>query len=119
MSKHNFKNITLEKLAAKISEHLTKHNIDSILVGRSCVSIYSKNRYQSYDLDYVTYEDMKKVTIALNKLGFQKKGRHFEHKDCQYIIEFIAPPVAIGSEPIQKYEYHKTSPWHYKNVNSY
>jgi len=109
MSKPNFKNITLENLAAIISKHLTKHNIDIILVGGGCVSIYSKNRYQSYDLDYVTYEDMKKVTIALKELGFEKKGRHFEHKDCQYIIEFISPPVAIGDEPIKKYEYHKTS----------
>ena len=109
MNKHNFKNITLENLAAIISKCLFKHNIESILVGGGCVSIYSQNRYQSYDLDYVTYEDIKKIAVALNELGFKKKGRHFEHKDCQYIIDIIAPPVAIGNEPIEKYEYHKTS----------
>lgn len=31
------------------------------MVGGACVTIYSANRYQSYDLDYVTYEDMKKI----------------------------------------------------------
>ncbi len=104
----NFKNISLESLAAIVSEKFKEHNIDSILVGGGCVTIYSHNRYQSYDLDYVTYEDIKKIEIALNELGFKRKNRHFEHKDCQYFIEFVTPPVAIGNEPIYEYEYHKT-----------
>ena len=66
---------------------LKKHSINSILVGGGCVSIYSQNRYQSYDLDYVTYEDMKKIAKALNELDFQKKGRYFIHKDCKYYIK--------------------------------
>jgi len=41
MNKIDFKKITLEKLAAIISEKLKEHNIDSILVGGGCVSIYS------------------------------------------------------------------------------
>ncbi len=109
MRKINFKNITLEKLAAIISEKLKEHEIDSVLVGGGCVSIYSKNRYQSYDLDYVTYEDMKKVESALKELNFKKHDRHFEHKDCKYFIEFVSPPVAIGNEPVYDYEYHKIS----------
>jgi len=104
----NLKNITTEQLAALISNKLNEHGIDSILVGGGCVSIYSKNRYQSYDLDYVTYADMKKVQRALKELGFEKKGRHFAHKECRYYVEFVAPPVAIGNEPICKYEYHQT-----------
>ncbi|NGX56737.1 MAG: hypothetical protein K1060chlam5_00983 [Candidatus Anoxychlamydiales bacterium] len=108
MKSINYKKITLEQLAAIISNKLTEHNIDSILVGGGCVSIYSKNRYQSYDLDFITYQDMKKVELALKELGFIKKNRHFEHKDCQYFIEFVSPPVAIGSEPVHKFEYHKT-----------
>ncbi|NGX41620.1 MAG: hypothetical protein KR126chlam4_01463 [Candidatus Anoxychlamydiales bacterium] len=109
MSKINFKKITLEKLAAIISEKLKEHSIDSILVGGGCVSIYSQNRYQSYDLDYVTYEDKKKIKKALNELDFYEEGGCFIHKDCKYYIEFVAPPVAIGKEPIVNYEYHRTS----------
>lgn len=109
MRKINFKNITLEKLAAIISEKLKEHEIDSVLVGGGCVSIYSKNRYQSYDLDYVTYEDMKKVEKVLNELDFQKEGRYFKNKNCEHYIEFVSPPVAIGNEPIDNYEYHRTS----------
>ncbi|KKM77731.1 hypothetical protein LCGC14_1367050 [marine sediment metagenome] len=108
MKEIDFKKITLEKLAAIISEKLRKHSIDSILVGGGCVSIYSLNRYQSYDLDYVTYEDMKKVAKALNELDFYEKGGCFIHKGCDYYIEFVAPPIAIGNEPIVNYEYHQT-----------
>lgn len=109
MKRIDYKKITLEQLAAIVSKKLQEHGIDSTLVGGGCVSIYSHNRYQSYDLDYVTHEDMKKVEKALFELNFLKAGRHFEHKECQYLIEFISPPVAIGDEPIQNYEYHKTS----------
>jgi 2-hydroxy-3-keto-5-methylthiopentenyl-1-phosphate phosphatase len=108
VKKIDYKKITIEKLAAIISEKLKEHAIDSILVGGGCVSIYSQNLYQSYDLDYVTYEDMKKVEVALNELNFQKEGRYFINKDCDYYIEFVSPPVAIGNEPIEHYEYHKT-----------
>ncbi|NGX52784.1 MAG: hypothetical protein KR126chlam5_01089 [Candidatus Anoxychlamydiales bacterium] len=108
MSEIDFKKITLEKLAAIISKKLKDHSIDSILVGGGCVSIYSQNRYQSYDLDYVVYEDKKKIAKALNELDFYEKGGRFIHKDCDYYIDFVAPPIAIGNEPIVNYEYHRT-----------
>ena len=77
MKNINYKKITLEQLAFIISNKLSEHAIDSILVGGGCVSIYSQNRYQSYDLDFITYEDMKKVEIALDELGFIKKKQTF------------------------------------------
>jgi hypothetical protein len=52
--------ITLEELAGFISEVLRNRGMNTILMRGACVTIYSKNRYQSYDLDYITYEDMKK-----------------------------------------------------------
>lgn len=107
--KLNFKKVTLEELAAIVSNQLREKGIDSILVGGACVSIYSHNRYQSYDLDFVTYEDMKKVTAALNELGFQKDGKYFSHPKCKYFIEFVSPPVSIGNEPIHHFAYHQTS----------
>lgn len=67
----DFKKITLEVLAAIASEKFKEHKLNCVLVGGGCVSIYSKNRYQSYDLDYVTHEDMKLITLALrNKEKF-------------------------------------------------
>lgn len=108
MRGYSLKNITLEHLAAIISSKLQEYKIDSILVGGACVSIYSQNRYQSYDLDYVTYEDMKKVAEALHKLGFVKKGKYFSQAHCQFYIEFVSPPVSIGKEPISHFEQYQT-----------
>ncbi len=57
----DWENITLKELAGYVSEELRKRGVETNLVGGACVTIYSENRYQSYDLDYVTYEDMRKV----------------------------------------------------------
>jgi len=85
-----------------------QHELDCVLVGGGCVSIHSRNRYQSYDLDYVTYEDLKLVSKALAELGFQKKGRYFMHAKSEYFVEFVAPPVAIGKERALNFENHVT-----------
>ncbi len=104
----NWSTISLRDLAGFISEELRKMGIDTILVGGACATIYSENRYQSYDLDYITYEDMKKVKKALEALGFSVMNRYFRRKDCPWFIEFVSPPVAIGEEPIQKFHSVKT-----------
>lgn len=103
-----FQTLSIEKVAALVSEKLAQHKIDSILVGGACVSIYSQNRYQSYDLDYVTYADMKQVAKALKELGFEKKGKYFFHSNCDFFIEFVNPPVAIGDKPVEYFENYKT-----------
>lgn len=109
MSNIDFSTVSLKQLAAIVSEKLRSHHIDTTLVGGGCVSIYSQNRYQSYDLDYVTHEDMNHVEQVLKEINFVKKGRHFVHPNCPFFLEFIAPPVAIGNQPIENYEYYKTS----------
>lgn len=101
--------ISLQDLAGFISEELRKRGIDTVLVGGACATIYSENRYQSYDLDYVTYEDMKKVKKALEEIGFIQKEKYFRHKDCQWFVEFVSPPVTIGNEPIFQFNNVKTA----------
>ena len=95
--------ISLKDLAGFISEELRKKGIEAILVGGACVTIYSENRYQSYDLDFVTYEDMKKVKKALQQLGFVEKNGYFIHHGCQWFVEFVSPPVAVGNESIREF----------------
>lgn len=104
MKDHDFEKIDLKDLAHIISAALNDHNISAILVGGACVSIYSNNRYQSYDLDFVTYEEMKKVKQVLTKLGFSQKGKYFAHKKCPYLIDFVNPPIAVGNQPIHHFE---------------
>lgn len=100
--------ISLRDLAGFVSEELRNRGIDTVLVGGACVTIYSENRYQSYDLDYVTYEDMKKVKKALEELGFKEKQKYFKHEDCPWFVEFVSPPVAVGNEPIRDFNNVKT-----------
>jgi hypothetical protein len=38
----------------------------------------------------------------------QKSSRHFERRGCPFFIEFVAPPPAIGSEPVKKIKRLKT-----------
>ena len=100
--------ISLRDLAGFLSDQLKKRGIDTILVGGACVTIYSENRYQSYDLDYITYNEMKKVKKALTELGFLEEQKYFRHKDCPWFVEFVSPPVAVGNEPVYKFNHVKT-----------
>lgn len=99
----DWEKISLEELAGYVSEELRKRGIETVLVGGACVTIYSKNRYQSYDLDYVTYEDMRKVKKALLELGFTEKARYFQHEGCPWFVEFVSPPAAVGNEYVRDF----------------
>lgn len=100
MPKMNWKNITLRKFATLISKELNKNNISAVLVGGACVSIYSHNKYQSQDLDYISPDSTEKLEEVLRKIGFTKKGnlRHFTNEECPFYIEFPPGPVALGNE---------------------
>ncbi len=108
--KIDWKNIGIKELAAIISGKLNEKGIDAILVGGACVSIYTRNKYLSSDLDFVSVSSIKEISPALAELGFERKSsRHFENKDCPFFIEFVSAPAAIGSEPIKGKNILKTS----------
>lgn len=106
----SLKRISPKQLAALVSSHLKKHGIDVTLVGGACVTIYSNHAYVSYDLDMASDADLRSIRPAMKELGFeQKSGRHFEHPDCRFFIEFVSPPIAVGADPIKHYARIKTS----------
>lgn len=105
----NFKDPDLKELACLVYETLKAHDIPAVLVGGACVSIYSENRYQSFDLDFATYEDLKLVEKALSKLGFKRNGRQFARPNCPYLIDFVNPPISVGHEAIHEFSTLKTS----------
>ncbi len=107
--KINWKHIRIKDLAAIVTKELSKKGIDAILVGGACVSIYTKNKYLSLDLDFVSHASIKEITSALSRIGFKRESsRHFERKDCPFFIEFVSPPASIGSEPIKSDKELKT-----------
>ena len=100
--KTDWENISIKELAAIIARKLNEKGIDAILVGGACVSIYTKNKYFSIDLDFVSSASIKEISPALAELGFTRKSsRHFEREGCPFFIEFVSPPAAIGNEPVK------------------
>jgi hypothetical protein len=105
----NWKKVGLKKLGLIVSAELKKNSIDAVLVGGACVSIYTRNRYFSMDLDFVSGFSLRDLEPVMNRLGFKLNGRYFERPDCRLIVEFPPPPVSIGNEfPIKKFNLIKT-----------
>lgn len=104
--KKSLKKIPLKELAGLVSSHLQKHGIGAVLTGGACVTIFSNNKYQSLDLDFVTNAaefKAKEIQKAMQELEFDRAAEgFFMRRDCPYIVEFIPPPLAIGSEPVDK-----------------
>jgi hypothetical protein len=101
MIEPNWDSVTEEELWKYVGYYLKKNEIDTTLVGGSVVAIYSSGMYKSGDLDLVNINNREETIIneTLQKLGFEKKRRHFEHQKCKHIfIEFVPPPLSIGSD---------------------
>ncbi|TAN43601.1 MAG: hypothetical protein EPN22_09835 [Nitrospirae bacterium] len=100
--KIDWKHIGIKDIAALICCKLTERGIDALIVGGACVSIYTKNKYLSGDIDFISHAEMKDLSSALAELGFKRESsRHFEKKGCPFFIEFVPPPAAIGEAPVK------------------
>jgi len=107
--KVDWENVGIKKMAAIISEHLKKNGIEAVLVGGACVSIYSDNKYISYDIDLITTSSIKTIIPVLEQLGFKNTGgRLFKNPKCKFLIDFVAPPVSIGDAPVSEFNYINT-----------
>ncbi|SEH04507.1 DUF6036 family nucleotidyltransferase [Candidatus Venteria ishoeyi] len=100
----NLEGMSLQELAAYISNHLQQQKIPVVLVGGGCVSIYTQNQYQTQDIDFVEqYETRRsKLKSALEMIGFQEQARYFIHPTARYFLEFPKGPLAIGNQPIKQ-----------------
>ncbi len=102
---------SLPALASFICDACLNHGLDIVLSGGACVSIYTKNRYASFDLDFVLRSPVprKRIRIAMAELGFREDGRHFRHPRTPYIVEFLLPPLSVGQEPVREVHEIRTS----------
>jgi hypothetical protein len=96
--------MSVGELAAFICSHLRKYDIDVVLSGGSCVSIYSNNKYVSSDLDFVDnrFNRGKKVRDALSDIGFYEENRYFKNPETDLLIEFPPGPLSVGDEPVKE-----------------
>lgn len=94
------RDMTQAELGAYVQSHLSAKGIDVVLSGGAVVAIYTNGRYVSGDLDFVNRYFAKRSVIknAIEELGFKEAGRHFEHHDTEYFVEFPPGPLALGEE---------------------
>ncbi len=103
MAKINSKT-TIEELAALVSEALQAAGIQAVLSGGAAVSIYTRNEYESGDLDFISGENMDSIERVMSELGFERRGRTFVHPQAVYFVEFPPGPLAIGEQLIRENE---------------
>lgn len=100
---------TIKEIAALVSQALNDKGLSAVLSGGAVVSIYTDNKYESKDLDFVTAEQIRDLESVLLALGFQKvNGRHFSHSQTEYYVEFPSSPLALGDELVQSWDELKT-----------
>jgi len=91
--------------AAFVQEHLRAIGIDVVLSGGACVSIYSRGKYLSMDLDMIHTGLMAPKRSAIREvmknLGFSEEGRYFKHPDTELFVEYPKGPPAVGEEPVK------------------
>jgi hypothetical protein len=100
-----FGELTRAETAALVVETLAKHGIDVVLVGGSCVCLWTNERFGSLDLDFVdiTYARRKRIADALAEIGYLPEGstRYFTHPHSKWSVEFPPAPLAVGHELIR------------------
>ena len=100
---------TIAELGAIVCEALRAAGIDAFLSGGAVVSIYTKNKYMSYDLDFISLADRSKIKTVMMSLGFtQDKSRHFVHSHSKFYVEFPGSAVRVGESLITEYKDLKT-----------
>ena len=68
------------------------------------MTIYTDNRYPSYDLDFIAFAEFKKIKSVMEGLGFEReKGRHFTHASSKFFVEFPGLAASVGDQPIDDY----------------
>ncbi|MDD3324818.1 MAG: hypothetical protein PHN38_06825 [Sulfurospirillaceae bacterium] len=101
--KKESKDMDLKELGGFICDALIAKDIHVVLSGGSCVEIYSRGEYSSWDLDLINRynEQYKKIHNVMQKLGFTEHNKYFIHEDTKYFIEFPSGPLGVGDAPVE------------------
>lgn len=93
--------MTVQELLAVVSDHLTKNNISAILTGGTVVSIYTNNKYESKDLDFISPHEHKELLEVMKKIDFTPdpgNKKNLKHPECQITIEFPGRAVMLAGK---------------------
>lgn len=86
----------MPELAGFLCERLKNEEIPVVLSGGSCVEIYSRGEYTSYDIDLINQynEQFRKIKTVMETLGFSP--------DTQLFVEFPSGPLGVGDAPVEE-----------------
>ncbi len=84
------------QFAALITECMKAKNIKPVIVGGLAVEIYTRNDYQTQDIDFVS-DGWDKFNSILTDLGFIRTEREWYHTDLEIAVE-VPSNVLEGSE---------------------
>ncbi len=98
------KDMSMRELGGLICDALMAKEIHVTLSGGSCVEIYSRGEYTSWDLDFINQynEQFKKIHAVMQALGFKEHNRYFVHEDTPYFVEFPSGPLGVGDAPVEE-----------------
>lgn len=100
---------TVAELGAIVAEALRAKGIDAFLSGGAVVSIYTDNKYKSYDLDFVSLEDRSRIRQVMLDLGFNAdQGRMYAHPKTKFTVEFPGSAIRVGEALITEFNQIKT-----------
>lgn len=100
---HFNKKPLLKEFGLQVGKILKDASIDAVLTGGAVVSIYTDNKYQSFDLDFITHSSMNEINKAFEGTGFYREGRYFKHPETDFFIDFPAPPLSVGNMPVNEF----------------
>ncbi len=101
MQKKISNKLTIGEFAAIIFDHLKSDGISAILTGGAVVSVYTDNKYESGDADFISPIEQAEIIRSLGSLGFfqiTRGDRHLKHPDCDFTVEFPNRTLLIGGE---------------------
>ncbi|MCB0824809.1 MAG: hypothetical protein KDC26_01350 [Armatimonadetes bacterium] len=93
---------SLPVLAAEVQAHLEGQGFSVVLVGGSAATAYSKEAYQSRDIDFVFEKDVinaSKLIEAMRQMGFAAVSNGvFVNPKEKYTIDLISGPLLLDNE---------------------
>lgn len=90
---------TIEQLAGIVYSHLVENGISAVLTGGSVVSIYTNNKYESQDLDFISPSGHEEILSVMKKIGFTSdphNRKNLRHPHCRFTVEFPGRVTIIG-----------------------
>jgi hypothetical protein len=101
---------TIPELAVIVSKHLESNNVMAVLSGGSVVTIYTDNKYESGDLDFISPELHKSLLEIMAKIGFvpcTPSNKNLCHPKTKLKVEFPSGPLSFGGKPVRYDEIEK------------